>query len=357
MNTVKHISLVLLMGMISFITQAQPKTEIVPRNYIAYRTTQTITIDGKDSEASWSKINWSQDFIDIEGTKKPEYQTNFKMLWDDDYFYVLAKIQEPHIWATLKQKDTIIFYNNDFEIFIDPDGDTHNYYELELNALNTTWDLFITKPYREGNATINDWTITDLKSAISIDGTLNNPNDIDSAWTVEMAIPWKVFKSSYFEKNVPKDDYWRINFSRVNWNYQLENNRYQRKKDSYGEYLLEYNWVWSPTGVINMHEPEKWGYIYFSSKSIGKTDTFIIPTDEKIKWELYRIHRAQKAYFDKHKKFATHIKQLIKLPVIIDGKKIEPKLEIHSTGYNLSVRSPFSGNYLTVKEDGKFTVK
>ena len=49
------------------------------------------------------------------------------------------------------QHDAVIFHNNDFEVFIDPDGDTHNYYELEINALNTVWDLFITKPYRELN--------------------------------------------------------------------------------------------------------------------------------------------------------------------------------------------------------------
>ncbi|CEN48597.1 hypothetical protein CCAN2_1920045 [Capnocytophaga canimorsus] len=50
--------------------------------------------------------------------------------------------------ATLKERDTVIFHNNDFEIFLDPDNDSHNYYEFEINALNTVWDLFLTKPYR-----------------------------------------------------------------------------------------------------------------------------------------------------------------------------------------------------------------
>ena len=39
--------------------------------------------------------------------------------------------------ARLTKHDAVIFHDNDFEVFIDPDGDNHEYYELELNALNT----------------------------------------------------------------------------------------------------------------------------------------------------------------------------------------------------------------------------
>ena len=31
----------------------------------------------------------------------------------------------------------MIFNDNDFEVFINPDGDNHEYYEFEINALNT----------------------------------------------------------------------------------------------------------------------------------------------------------------------------------------------------------------------------
>ena len=125
----------------------------------------------------------------------------------------------------------LFIHNNNFEVFIDPDGDTHNYYEIEINALNTIWDLFLTKPYRELNSlAINDWNITGLKSAIGINGTLNNPNDTDKGWIVEMAIPWSAFKTSYFQDVVPGDKYWRVNFSRVNWNHNIDNGKYSRKK-------------------------------------------------------------------------------------------------------------------------------
>ena len=65
------------------------------------------------------------------------------MLWDDDYLYIAAELEEPHVWATLTQHDAVIFHDNDFEVFLNPEGDSHLYAELELNALNTTWDLLL----------------------------------------------------------------------------------------------------------------------------------------------------------------------------------------------------------------------
>ena len=335
---------------------SQSKKNIVPKTYVANKTTAPIVIDGDESDIVWSKANWTDLFEDIENGIKPKYKTKVKMLWDDTNFYILAKLEEPHVWANLKQRDTIIFYNNDFEVFIDPDSDTFNYYELEINALNTAWDLFLTKPYREdGMAVLNDWNIPNLKSAVKINGTLNNPNDTDEGWTLEMAIPWSAYKTSYFDQNVPADKFWRVNFSRVNWQHDIKNGNYERKKDTDGKFLPEYNWVWSPMGVINMHEPEKWGYVYFSSKE-GK-ESFEIPQDEKVKWELFTLYRAQKEYQQKHKTWAKSLTDLTRNAIIVDGKILKPILENHASGFNILVKSPFSNRTFIIEQDGKIISK
>ncbi|MEP6806494.1 MAG: carbohydrate-binding family 9-like protein [Flavobacterium sp.] len=348
--------LTIALGFLSVMSYSQSKKTIVPKTYVASKTTTPLVIDGDESDASWSKVDWTDLFEDIENNVKPKYATKVKMLWDETNFYILAKIDEPHVWANLKQRDTIIFYNNDFEVFIDPDSDTFNYYELEINALNTAWDLFLSKPYRENdNVVLNDWNIPGLKSAVKIKGTLNNPNDIDEGWVLEMAIPWASYKTSYFDKNVPVDKFWRVNFSRVNWQHSITNGNYERKKDPEGKFLPEYNWVWSPMDVINMHEPEKWGYVYFSSKE-GK-DNFTIPQDEKVKWELYNLYRAQKEYFGKNKTWAKSLVSLTKETISVDGKLLKPIFENHSQGYNISVKSPFSNTTYIIKEDGKIIAK
>ncbi len=329
---------------------AQNKThESIPKTYIANHTKETITIDGLGNESSWQKAEYSDLFIDIEGVKKPTYSTKFKMLWDENYIYFLAELEEPHIWATLKKRDTIIFHNNDFEIFIDPDGDSHNYYEFEFNALNTVWDLFLTKPYREDNVVLNDWNAKGLKSAVYVDGTLNNSTDIDTKWCIEIAIPLDVFKTSYFEKIALKDNFWRMNFSRVHWEFQIENGKYQRKANTKGKLLHEKNWVWSPQGVVAMHQPETWGYIYFSANEANDKITFNIPKDEYIKWHLYKLHNLIK---NKNKDM-----NLIEAPTTILDKKIIPKYQTHESGYNIWIESPFSGKKLLITEEGKIIIK
>ncbi|MCD6307560.1 MAG: carbohydrate-binding family 9-like protein, partial [Candidatus Latescibacteria bacterium] len=112
---------------------------ITPRGYVCYRTGVPIVIDGKLDDPAWRTAPLTDYFIDIEGNVKtrPWLRTQAKMLWDDDFFYIAADLQEPHVWGTLTEHDAVIFRNNDFEIFIDPNSDNHEYYEIEINALNT----------------------------------------------------------------------------------------------------------------------------------------------------------------------------------------------------------------------------
>ncbi|MDX2043667.1 MAG: carbohydrate-binding family 9-like protein [Acidobacteriota bacterium] len=191
--------------------------------------------------------------------------SNSKSNWlprNISYFYFAADLEEPHVWATLTKRDSVIFHDNDFEVFLDPEGDTLNYYEIEINALNTVWDLQLDKPYRFKGKANDGWNATGLKTAVSVAGTLNNPKDKDRGWSVELALPWKDLTGSPRPIGAPKiGDRWRVNFSRVEWQHEIADGKYRkvagRKED---------NWVWSPQGEINMHIPEKWGFVEFAGK-------------------------------------------------------------------------------------------
>lgn len=274
-----------------------PAVGFAPEQYVCHRA-GVITIDGEITGEEWSSATWSNLFTDIEGELKPAplYDTRMKMLWDDSYLYIAAELKEPHIWATLRQRDTVIFHDNDFEVFIDPDGDTHGYYEFEMNALNTVWDLLLTMPYRDNGRAIDAWDIAGLKSAVRIYGTLNDPSDIDDRWTLEIAFPFDVLEEW---GNIPADGtVWRMNFSRVNWKTGTANGKYVKESDpETGRPLPEYNWLWSPQGLINVHYPEMWGFVKFSSgNATGDDKSFAIDPDENIKWELRKLYYAQRAY-------------------------------------------------------------
>ena len=100
---------------------------ITPRGYLCRHVEKPLQIDGRLDETAWKEAAWTANFMDIEGSRKPQprFQTRAKMLWDDTYFYVAAHLQEPHVWGTLKDHDSVIFHDNDFEVFIDPNGDNH----------------------------------------------------------------------------------------------------------------------------------------------------------------------------------------------------------------------------------------
>ena len=286
-----------------------------PESYIVYRTSAPIVVDGKLNAEEWDKAPWSAYFVDIEGDKKPEpqYKTRIKALWDDENIYFAVEMEEPHVWAKLRQRDTVIFHDNDFEIFIDPDGDTHAYYEYEVNAFGTSWDLLLIKPYRDGGPAVNGWDIAGLQVGVHVDGTINNPFDIDKGWSVEVAIPLRVLRECTVGGRLPEPGtQWRVNFSRVQWRTHVANGTYVKDiNPETNRPFPEDNWVWSPQGRINMHMPEMWGYFQFSGITAGEgVEEFVPDADADEKWALRLIYYAQGQYFREHGKYANNLNEL-----------------------------------------------
>ena len=232
-----------------------------PKGYVAYFVTTPLKIDGHLNDSGWARAPWTDAFVDIEGDArpKPRFDTRVQMLWDDQFFYVGAELREPHVWATLTAHDSVIFRDPDFEVFIDPNGDKLEYYEFEINARGTYWDLFLPKPYKDGGKADNSWEIPGLRSAVSVDGTINDARDVDRGWTVELAFPWSVLGEFAHKPAPPRNgDEWRVNFSRVEWPVDITGRDYRKPAGA-----KEDNWVWSPQGVVNMHVPEMWGTVRF----------------------------------------------------------------------------------------------
>lgn len=242
------------------------------KHYTCYRTAEQIVADGLINEPDWARAEWSEDFIDITGDsgKKPFFRTRFKLLWNDDHLYVAAELHDPQIWATIHKRDEVIFHDNDFEIFLDPDGNGLNYYEIEVNALGAVWDLLLTKAYKDMGKPISSWDLKGLGTGIHINGSLNDPLNPDTSWIVEMALPIAGLMQGKQSGSRPADGVqWRVNFSRVEWETEIRGSSYHKKTDpKIGKNLPEQNWVWSPMGEIAMHIPERWGWLEFSSADI-----------------------------------------------------------------------------------------
>ena len=348
--------LLLILSVLAAETFPLPVGEFAPRSYTAFRTVEGIKVDGSLDDIDWQLAPPTELFTDIEGDLKPapHLDTWVKMLWDASGLYIGAWLEEPHIWASLTERDAVIFYDNDFEVFLDPNGDTHEYYELEINALGTLWDLFILKPYRDAHSPLNGWDIKGASFAIGIDGTLNDPSDLDSGWSVEMFLPWPAFEEFAHVPCPPRDgDYWRLNFSRVQWDTEWLDGNYTKVPG-----MPERNWVWSPQGLIAMHYPERWGYLFFSAAPAGSADPGFSPSaSEREKEYLRQIYYLQKQYFMDQGRSPGNLRQLGVRPYLRDGKKVKPRLETTSAGFDLTLPGKGGSPDWIIREDGRIWSK
>jgi hypothetical protein len=346
-------------------TQAPPRPDLealpfAPRHAICHRAPSPLTIDGKLDESSWRAVPWSDSFVDIQGDSRPRprFNTRMKLLWDADYFYVAAEMEEPDVWATLTERDSVIFHDNDFEVFIDPDGDTHAYYELEVNALRTAWDLMLLRPYRDGGPPIDAWDIAGLRVGVDVRGTINHPGDLDTGWTVELAMPWKVLREAAPEQKPPRaGDHWRMNFSRVEWQVDSRTGRYEKRTDrATGQLLAEDNWVWSPQGAIDMHMPERWGFVQFSDAPAGSGgETFVEDPVEQVKWALRRLYYRQRAYRAANGRYASDLAALDAGRIEVPKQSFRPVMQTTDSSYEISARTE-SGAVAHIRDDGRVWV-
>lgn len=302
-----------------------------PKSYTIYKTLDNLVIDGIADEDAWSNAGFTDPFIDISTDEKPFHLTKVKMLWDESNLYVYAYMEEDHIWGDITEHDAIIFQNNDFEVFIDPDDDIRNYTEIEVNALNTVWDLMLDRPYRLGGKANDYFEIPGLETAVHIEGTLNDPTDIDEYWSVEMKIPIEVVLLAKHSKNktVKHGDVWRINFSRVQWHHDITDGKYSRKEVD-GKRLPEMNWVWSPQGEINMHIPEQWGYLRFRDPKSDQLSGINIK-EEGAKVLAYALFREFKFGDSKHL-------------IIGDNKEVSYQANYHFKAHEYRVDISFKNN-------------
>jgi hypothetical protein len=230
----------------------------LPR-YPCHRTSTPLPLDGTLTHPAWEQAPWTADFVDIRGgdATTPRFRTRAKLLYDDLCLYVGGQLEEPHVWSTMTEPNTWLYEENNFELFLDPDGDGHNYYEFEINPLGTIWELSLPKPYSEGGVPVDPDNLPGLRAAVRIDGTLNDPADTDTGWTVEVALPWADLAKYNLNQTPPTPgDEWRMNLMRIEWDHEVVDGQYRKGKE-------QDFWVWSPQYVVDMHQPAQWGILRF----------------------------------------------------------------------------------------------
>lgn len=189
--------------------------------YNCYYITEKIRIDGELDEPVWQKAP-VLDFVTPVTHKKPISKTEGRLLFDKRYLYVGFKAYDKDIWSYFKKRDSWTYKEDVLEIFLKTDPSKEPYYNFEINALGTVYDAFTIKRCAGGEDDHRwyRWNCKGLKVGIKIKGTLNNWEDVDEHWQLEVAIPFASLPT--LKGKIPKaGDTWLFHLSRYDYSVYL----------------------------------------------------------------------------------------------------------------------------------------
>ena len=195
---------------------APPFSEAPLPHYLLRQARGGIDIDGRLDEFDWaaaSQINTFTRILNDYG--RIANPTRARMLWDDEGLYIAFACRDRNAWALFTEEDDPMWSEEVVEVFIDPDGDGLDYLELEVNPLNAVVDLRIGRVHPDW-VSDKDWDILGLRTAVQVEGTVNDTTDVDGGWTVEISIPWAAFEPAIAGGGKPRvGDRWRLNLYRI----------------------------------------------------------------------------------------------------------------------------------------------
>lgn len=255
-----------------------------------FRTSHRFVIDGDLDKPAWREAPRSSRFVDLVSGVPGFLETRLASLWDDDCLYVAFWVSEPDVQARLTERDSMVWNENDVEVFI---GGEDCYYEFEMNALGTVFEVFyvwqdalkaggrfdlpefdlrshdvdVLGGYQDGlryrkhprgrRWAFLDWDLPGLRAAARVLGTLNDPSDVDEGWTAEIAIPWRGLELLAGGRPLPPrdGDVWRLDFS-----------RFELLKSCGATAEPHPGWALNRHGVYDSHIPECFSFVHFSTQ-------------------------------------------------------------------------------------------
>ena len=216
--------------------------------YSCHKIEKEIALTGQLTDHLWETAPVIQ-LVDVETGNAPEQRTEVRILYSESTLYIAFYCEDDYIWGTYYERDSPVYNEECVEVFINPAGSDHQYYELNVSPKNILFDACILSN-RINQRADKDFTglsgyDPDIETKVHVEGEPDLPGN-GKYWSVEYAIP---FKELYGAPNpVPlPGDRWRINLYRID--------SPEKGKSRY--------YAWNPTGKIDFHRPWKFGILHF----------------------------------------------------------------------------------------------
>lgn len=221
-------------------------------------------LDGKLDEAVWRSAPSTRNFVIHNTGEHGPITTSAKLLYDDAYLYIGFTTTDADIYARYTSASEPLFFRDDLvEIFIDPLGTGKNYLEFGVSANATRYSLIIPKAI---STKIKPKKIgpIDLHAATEIHGTLNQKEDIDKSWSVEIRISLTDIQTYTAQPDgtrlalpIPPGTRWKMGLFRIDYDHRTPYNQ------ANGYYS------WQHLGGFGFHRPLRFGTIEFGARASG----------------------------------------------------------------------------------------
>lgn len=200
-----------------------PETDVLLVTHADVKGSPTAMIDSEP----WASATWSGRFVDMVTGRPALYDSRAAALATPDGLRVAFWSEDPYPTATQTERDSIVFADNDVELFLDFGW---GYYELEINAFGTVYevmhvwrDTFGDSPFADdpsfslldravftfggdydrrpssfwhgthprGVRIVNTaYDFPGLRTAVHVDGRLNDDTVTSRGWSAELLLPW-----------------------------------------------------------------------------------------------------------------------------------------------------------------------
>jgi hypothetical protein len=189
---------------------APPAEMPVPR-LIARRATGPIQIDGKLNEADWKAAQNTDGLVNPLSGQPGAFEARVQVLYDAEAIYCAFLVADEFLQSSFTQNDDHLWEQDTVEVMFDPDGDTKNYFELQVSPRGVHFDTRYDSPRQPRPFGHVDWS-SQVQAKAQVDGTLGD-NKPDKGYAVELKVPWTAFAVGERPLQRPSaGDTWRINF-------------------------------------------------------------------------------------------------------------------------------------------------
>ncbi len=216
------------------------------------KTDMPMAIDGKLDEEVWQKTE-SRSLDYFYNVEKPTDQQNsvFRMLWDEDNLYLFFACEDQYITASERNRDGRPYLDDCAEIFLIPAPDSLDmHYGFELNLYKASNDfIYLADIYQGRRGSVYSYN-PEFEVEVTIDGTMNDNSDLDVGWTMEMAIPLKLFRGMDRFSPVKEGNKWA--FLAI---------RQERNDAEPGRRLA--STIFPIYGLENIHHANRFGFMEF----------------------------------------------------------------------------------------------